>query len=297
MKKLILILSIVPTIAFAQVKQTGWTTTTNPATARAALGIDASFGPTNGIPKSGGTGTNTALIDPVFVTPGVTANAAGFQTNSVVNTNDFAEFKLRTGYPGRRTPRLGFNTWPMVGSSISQTLITNIIQYAKTNGLLTQQYPFDLMGIDDSWCLKTGAHPVGDAVRDSSSNLVVNTTLFPQGFPWLVTYARTNGARLGLFFSLGRISIGNMGGSFNHWYQDATNFHAMGFQSFKLAVDDEGMGIPVQYKYKNFVAGLQANGWPYDLEIVNAAPVPSISYSPPAWFFGVVNSLCYKTNG
>ncbi len=144
---------------------------------------------------------------------------------------------------------MGFCSWPLLNTQVSEQ---GILQQA-TNcvALGLDKLGWTVIQIDDCWA----------SFRDANGNLVADTNRFPSGMPALIQKIHGMGLKVGLFFSLGPISVGGMPGSEGHWAQDATNWANLGVDYFKI-VNDTYATIPekIALSYQQFICALQSNG-------------------------------------
>ncbi|EPS45113.1 hypothetical protein H072_872 [Dactylellina haptotyla CBS 200.50] len=121
------------------------------------------------------------------------------------------------------TPPMGFNNWARFMCDLNQTLFTQTADAMASNGLLAAGY--DRINIDDCWPLHK---------RAANGSLQWNTTLFPQGMPWLGSYLKQRGFHFGIYSDAGTYTCGGYPGSLGYEEIDAATFESWGVDYLKL---------------------------------------------------------------
>ncbi|KAF8943125.1 hypothetical protein BGZ47_005790 [Haplosporangium gracile] len=122
------------------------------------------------------------------------------------------------------TPPMGFNNWARYECNLDQVLFTDTADWMVTHGLLKAGY--DTVTVDDCW-MTMDRDPV-------SQNLVVNTTLFPQGMLWLGKYFHDRGFKFGIYQDAGYKTCGGYPGSLGHYERDVAQFAGWEVDYIKL---------------------------------------------------------------
>ncbi|KAJ5610950.1 hypothetical protein N7510_007669 [Penicillium lagena] len=167
-------------------------------------------------------------------------------------------------------PPMGFNNWARFECDLNQTLFTETAEAMAKRGLRDAGY--DRLNLDDCWLQHS---------RSANGSLQWNTTLFPQGIPWLARFVKNRGFQLGIYEDSGNQTCGGYPGSYGHEQQDAETFASWGIDYLKLdgcnVYPEQGRTIGQEY-YRRY------HQWH---EILSAMAHPLIfSESAPAYFLG-----------
>jgi alpha-galactosidase len=119
------------------------------------------------------------------------------------------------------TPPMGWNSWNNFGCSPSESLIKSTADTMVSSGMAAAGYKY--VNIDDCWM--NG--------RDSSGNLLADTSKFPSGIKSLADYVHGKGLKLGIYESPGPTTCAGKTGSQGHDAQDANTFASWGIDYLK----------------------------------------------------------------
>ncbi|KAF9319815.1 hypothetical protein BGZ91_004882 [Linnemannia elongata] len=144
---------------------------------------------------------------------------------------------------------MGFNNWARYECNLDQALFTDTADWMVTHGLLKAGY--DTVTVDDCW-MTMDRDPV-------SQNLVVNTTLFPQGMLWLGKYFHERGFKFGIYQDAGYKTCGGYPGSLGHYERDVAQFAGWElYQGFGLAIQSQPRPMVYSESAPAYFAGLSA---------------------------------------
>jgi len=119
------------------------------------------------------------------------------------------------------TPPMGWNSWNTFGCSPSESLIKGVADTFVSSGMAGVGYQY--VNIDDCWM----------SGRDSSGNLVADSSKFPSGIASLADYVHGKGLKLGIYESPGPTTCAGKTGSQGHETQDAQTFAKWGVDYLK----------------------------------------------------------------
>ena len=119
------------------------------------------------------------------------------------------------------TPPMGWNSWNTFGCSPSESLIEGVADTFVSSGMATVGYQY--VNIDDCWM----------SGRDSSGNLVADSSKFPHGIATVADYVHNKGLKLGIYESPGPTTCAGKTGSQGHESQDAQTFAKWGVDYLK----------------------------------------------------------------
>jgi alpha-galactosidase len=149
------------------------------------------------------------------------------------NARGAAEKKLRIvcGDTIALTPPMGWSSWYMAYTDISDAMIRAQAEALVSSGLADHGYSY--INIDDGWNIKLGsADPaVGGEPRDASGNLRSNRN-FPD-MKALCDHVHGLGLKIGIYISPGPSTCAGYAGSYGREEQDARQFAAWGFDFLK----------------------------------------------------------------
>src|ERR1700676_3573927 len=132
------------------------------------------------------------------------------------------------------SPYMGWNTYYGVGGYFNEATIKSVASSLISSGLAHAGYR--IVWLDFGWA--TGA-------RDSSGQLVVDPTQWPDGMAGLTVWLHQNGLLAGIYTDAGDSGCNGRGvGSRGHYQQDANTFAAWGFDAVKMdfcGAGQEGM--------------------------------------------------------
>ena len=148
------------------------------------------------------------------------------------------------------TPYMGWNTYYGVGGYFNETTIKSVARSLISSGLA--QAGYRIVWLDYGWA--TGA-------RDSSGQLVVDPTQWPDGMAGLTAWLHQHGLLAGIYTDAGYSGCNGRGvGSRDHYQQDANTFAAWGFDAVKLDFCGAGQeGMTPQLADTAFSNALNAN--------------------------------------
>ncbi|OKL55662.1 Alpha-galactosidase A [Talaromyces atroroseus] len=121
------------------------------------------------------------------------------------------------------TPPMGFNDWARFQCVINETIFTETADAMVSTGLLAAGY--NRINIDDCWQEDT---------RTEQNTLMWNTTIFPNGLPWLASYLKERGFHFGIYEDAGNVTCGGYPGSYGYEAIDAETFASWGIDYLKV---------------------------------------------------------------
>jgi len=145
---------------------------------------------------------------------------------------------------------MGWNTYYGVGGYFDETTIKSVADSLIGSGLA--QAGYRIVWLDFGWA--TGA-------RDSSGQLIVDRTQWPDGMTGLTAWLHEQGLRAGIYTDAGHSGCKGQGvGSYGHYQQDADTFAAWGFDAVKIDFCGAGQeGFTPQPLYTEFSDALRNN--------------------------------------
>ncbi|TMM07115.1 MAG: hypothetical protein E6G05_03310 [Actinobacteria bacterium] len=148
------------------------------------------------------------------------------------------------------TPYMGWNTYYGLGRALSESTIESVANSLISSGLA--QAGYRIVWLDAGWA--TGA-------RDSSGQLIVDPSLWPDGMVGLTNWLHQRGLEAGIYTDGGASGCGGGGvGSYGHYQQDANTFAAWGFDAVKVDFCGGGQeGFPPQPLYAQFAQAVSNN--------------------------------------
>ncbi|CAG8010637.1 unnamed protein product [Penicillium olsonii] len=166
------------------------------------------------------------------------------------------------------TPPMGFNNWARFQCDLNESLFTETAQSMLSRGLRDAGY--NRLNLDDCWMHHD---------RAADGSLQWNTTKFPQGIPWLASYATKYGFHLGIYEDAGNQTCGGFPGSYGYERLDVETFASWGIDYIKVdgcnvwAEDDRSLRDEYRARYGKWN------------EVLSELPRPLIfSESAPAYF-------------
>ena len=132
------------------------------------------------------------------------------------------------------TPPMGWSSWNLFATHISEDLIKEIADAMDKSGLKDAGYIY--VNIDDCW---------QSSERDKSGRLQCDKATFPSGIPALAQYVNDRGLKLGIYSSNGKLTCEDYPGSLRHEAIDADTFAAWGIEYFKY---DFCHNVPISEK-------------------------------------------------
>jgi alpha-galactosidase len=149
------------------------------------------------------------------------------------NAHGAAERPLRivVGDTIALTPPMGWSSWYMAYTNISDKMIRAQAEAMASSGLTDHGYTY--INIDDGWDVKLGSSdPVlGGQPRDAAGNLRPNKN-FPD-MKALCDAVHRLGLKIGIYISPGPATCADYAGSWGHEDQDARQFASWGFDFLK----------------------------------------------------------------
>ena len=120
------------------------------------------------------------------------------------------------------TPPMGWSSWNLFASHISEDLIKEIADAMDKSGLKDAGYTY--VNIDDCW---------QSSERNRDGSLQCDKATFPSGIPALAKYVNDRGLKLGIYSSNGTHTCEDYPGSLRHEALDADTFASWGIEYFK----------------------------------------------------------------
>mmetsp|Transcript_36419 Transcript_36419/g.93945 ORF Transcript_36419/g.93945 Transcript_36419/m.93945 type:complete len:612 (+) Transcript_36419:102-1937(+) len=120
------------------------------------------------------------------------------------------------------TPPMGYNTWNDLECQPSEDKLRRIATKLKELGFLDKGYSY--LTLDDCWMARS---------RDSSGNLVGDSTHFPSGIGGLAKYAHDLGFKFGIYTSRGHTTCAGFPASMGFEEADAETFARWGVDFVK----------------------------------------------------------------
>jgi alpha-galactosidase len=149
------------------------------------------------------------------------------------------------------TPPMGWNSWNMLGSSITEAAIRETADALVASGL--QSCGYEYIVIDDCWSVKAG--------RGSDGNLVADPEKFPSGIKALADYVHERGFKMGIYSDAAELTCAGYPGSLGYEEQDAALWASWGIDFLKYdycsAPTDQQTAIE---RYRRMGAALRKTG-------------------------------------
>ncbi len=129
------------------------------------------------------------------------------------------------------TPPMGWSTWYMAHTDISDAMVRRQAEAMVTSRLADHGYAY--VNIDDGWNIKPGSDDaaLGGSARDAEGNLLSNKN-FPD-MRALTDYIHSRGLKAGVYIGPGPLTCARFEGSYQHEEQDARRFAEWGFDFLK----------------------------------------------------------------
>lgn len=150
-----------------------------------------------------------------------------------------------------KTPPMGWNSWNLFKSKVTDKLVREIADAMVTSGMRDAGYIY--VNIDDTW----------EGTRDANGELHPNSK-FPD-MKALADYVHSKGLKLGIYSSPGPRTCGGYPGTYGHEEQDAKMFAAWGIDYVKYDWCSAGRiykDTDMQAVYQKFGAALESTGRP-----------------------------------
>jgi alpha-galactosidase len=139
--------------------------------------------------------------------------------------NATRKFSLMVGNTLALTPPMGWNSWYIHFSSVSEKAMRAAADAMIASGMADVGYMY--VNIDDCWMKRRDETPY----RDAAGTILCNDR-FPD-IRGMVEYIHSKGLRAGIYTSPGPWTCGRYVGSYQHEEQDARTFAAWGFDFLK----------------------------------------------------------------
>jgi alpha-galactosidase len=141
------------------------------------------------------------------------------------------EFRIVAGDTLALTPPMGWSTWYMAYTNISDKLVREQADAMVSSGLA--QHGYSYVNIDDGWNIRPGTDdPVtGGPPRDAAGNLRPNRN-FPD-MKGMTDYVHAKGLKIGIYIGPGPLTCAKFEASHGHEEQDARQFARWGFDFLK----------------------------------------------------------------
>jgi hypothetical protein len=148
------------------------------------------------------------------------------------------------------TPYMGWNTYYGLGRMFNESTIESVANSLLSDGLA--QAGYRIVWLDAGWA--TGA-------RDSTGQLIVDSSLWPDGMAGLTNWLHQRGLLAGIYTDAGATGCSGVGvGSYGHYQQDANTFAAWGFDAVKVDFCGGGQeGLTPQPLYAQFAQAVSNN--------------------------------------
>jgi alpha-galactosidase len=146
-----------------------------------------------------------------------------------------------------QTPPMGWNSWNMFGTNISDSLLREITEAMVASEMHAVGYEYIV--IDDYW----------HGERDANGNLYPDPNKFPDGMQALSDFVHSKGLKFGLYSDAGTHTCGGCPGSMGYEQQDAKTFAEWGVDYLKYdycyAPSDRGSAFKLYSKMGRALAG------------------------------------------
>jgi alpha-galactosidase len=116
---------------------------------------------------------------------------------------------------------MGWNSWNNFGCNPSESLLKGVADAMVSSGMAATGYQY--VNIDDCWM----------SGRDSSGNLLADSSKFPSGMKALADYVHGKGLKLGIYEAPAATTCAGKTGSQGHEAQDANTFASWGVDYLK----------------------------------------------------------------
>jgi alpha-galactosidase len=167
-------------------------------------------------------------------------------------------------------PPMGFNNWARFMCDLNETLFVKTADAMQSKGLLHAGY--NRLNLDDCWMQHS---------RAKDGSLQWNTTLFPNGIPWLMRNVTSRGFHLGIYGDVGFQTCGGYPGSQGYEELDAKTFASWNVSYVKL----DGCNVTLNAGQTLQDAHKRLYGLWHKV-LSNLTPKMMFSESAPAYFSG-----------
>ena len=153
-----------------------------------------------------------------------------FQASNRLGSSE-RKFKIVCGDTLALTPHMGWNSWYVWESHVTDQIMRNAADAMVSSGLINHGYQY--INIDDCWMVKPGNSDasLGGEPRDIEGRIQPNHR-FPD-MKALTDYIHAKGLKAGIYTSPGPLTCGGHEGSYQHEEQDAQRFAEWGFDFLK----------------------------------------------------------------
>ena len=149
------------------------------------------------------------------------------------------------------TPPMGWNSWNLVESEVSDPLIREIADAMVSTGMRDAGYQYII--IDDFW--------VGG--RDATNHLFPDRQRFPHGIKALADYVHSKGLKLGIYSDAAEYTCGGVTASYNFEELDAQTFADWGIDYLKYDYCNAPEDVTTAFtRYKKMGDALKKTGRP-----------------------------------
>jgi len=140
-------------------------------------------------------------------------------------------FRIVCGDTIALTPPMGWSSWYMAYTNISDKMVRAQAKAMVSSGLVDHGYSY--INIDDGWNIKPDSKDpvIGGAPRDAAGHLRPNRN-FPN-MKALCDAVHKLGLKIGIYISPGPTTCAGFAGSYGHEEQDARQFASWGFDFLK----------------------------------------------------------------
>jgi len=140
-------------------------------------------------------------------------------------------FKFIVGDTIALTPPMGWSTWYMAHTDITQEMVEAEADAMVSTGLINHGYSY--INIDDGWNRQPGSNnpDYGAPTRDSRGNLMGNKHFMD--IKGMCDHVHADGLKIGIYISPGPTTCAGFEGSLGHEEQDAEQFAKWGFDFLK----------------------------------------------------------------
>ncbi len=150
------------------------------------------------------------------------------------------EFRIAAGPNIALTPPMGWSTWYMAYTRISDKMVREQAEAMIRTGLADHGYSY--INIDDGWNIKPGDSVRGGAARMPDGTLRTNSD-FPD-MNGLTDFLHERGLKAGIYISPGPLTCAHYEGSLGHEAQDLNTFVKWGFDFLKYDWCTYGKATP-----------------------------------------------------
>jgi len=178
---------------------------------------------------------NGVSLDPLTGRISGTVKKPGEYVVTLRATNDLGgdqrRFKIVCGDTLALTPHMGWNSWYVWESHVTDKILRDAADAMVANGMMDHGYMY--VNIDDCWAVVPGSsNPMlGGQPRDADGKVNANKK-FPD-MKALTDYIHSKGLKAGIYTSPGPLTCGGHVGAYQHEEQDAARFAQWGFDFLK----------------------------------------------------------------